>query len=671
MKKNYIFYINPHNNPLTHFLNTNLLFQYNKCNMISYSKNITYALCNSNSKNSLLLTWIPNENNFYDDNKEILYLKSEPLIYIYYTPINDQLKSIVINNNVIQCITFYNEIFSWGFDLNSVGLLGNNEEVFSIEDPEKNINLTNLKINEIKSGLRHFIGIDIYNTLYTWGYYLGNNPIIIDYDINYYCGGNDRTYYIKNSEKNILYIYSNKNKSKINLILEKEIKKIFIGSDIIVLLMEENNDINIINSENIYKLNYLYENNYKINDISVRYNEIYILLDNIINNSQLLLKYSTHNKFGNFDMNNYYERIFKINRNNLKKKISMIDYTTNSFSNGIFFDIELENKEKNYYEKNKDKLFVLISRIKKNKNSICFIKINNIEDESVKNDLKNMGKIVIDNYCLKKNKNYFKDFNNRIKEINTRNKNIDQEEFFKRFKSISNDLVDKVNLYNNQSTFDKFRTISNNLENETIEVYNRSKRNKEIFKNLLNLPDKYRNEKKEKERLEKERKERLERERKEREKKEKEELEMIENLVRKEREDKEREDKEREEKEKKEKERIEREEKERIEKEEKERIEREEKERKEREENERIEREENERKEREEKERKEREELERIRKEKEEEEKRLKKEKELERIRKEKEKKEEEERKIKEKELERLRKEKEKKEEEERKEIER
>ena len=523
-------------------------------------------------------------------------------------------------------------------------MLGNNEEVFSIEDPEKNINLTNLKINEIKSGLRHFIGIDIYNTLYTWGYYLGNNPIIIDYDINYYCGGNDRTYYIKNSEKNILYIYSNKNKSKINLILEKEIKKIFIGSDIIVLLMEENNDINIINSENIYKLNYLYENNYKINDISVRYNEIYILLDNIINNSQLLLKYSTHNKFGNFDMNNYYERIFKINRNNLKKKISMIDCTTNSFSNGIFFDIELENKEKNYYEKNKDKLFVLISRIKKNKNSNCFIKINNIEDESVKNDLKNMGKIVIDNYCLKKNKNYFKDFNNRIKEINSRNKNIDQEEFFKRFKSISNDLVDKVNLYNNQSTFDKFRTISNNLENETIEVYNRSKRNKEIFKNLLNLPDKYRNEKKEKERLEKERKERLERERKEREKKEKEELEMIENLVRKEREDKEREDKEREEKEREEKEREEKE------REEKERIEREEKER---EEKERIEKEEKERKEREEKERKEREELERIRKEKEEEEKRLKKEKELERIRKEKEKKEEEERKIKEKELER------------------
>ena len=361
-------------------------------------------------------------NNFYDDNKEIKYLKSIPETTFYFSPIKNRIIKIVMCESVIHCITNNSQIYSWGNDINNYGLFGCNNENFNIDSPLINKKLNSLKIFDIYCGFRHCCGRDYNNNLYIWGYYFGGKPKIIDCKVRLFNCGNDVVIYCKENEKYIVNYFNNKTQKITKFDIGSSAKDIFCGNNIIVV-KNTRDKILVLNEFGIHQVNYYNKNGFRIDNLAVRYNEIFILLNNG-KGEQLLLRYSPCNESTltktTFE---FYERLYKIN---LKKKIKLIYSTSSHYINGIFFEIECEEKEKNTYELKKDQIFTLINRNYKEK-KVSISKIKDLSEEE-RDELSKMN--ILENDWEGKKRNYSLESNKLIDNLKNRNKKISYEDFF-------------------------------------------------------------------------------------------------------------------------------------------------------------------------------------------------------------------------------------------------
>ncbi len=394
-------------------------------------------------------------NNFYDDINGIKYLKSLPTTTFYLAPIKHNIIKIVFCEGVIHLITKNSEIYSWGTDINKYGLFGNNDnENFNIENPILNKKLNSLQIFDICTGLRHCCGRDYKKNLYIWGYYFGSEPKIIDKKVRLFNCGNDIVIYCKEDEKNNLYMYDNNHKIIQQFNVENNIRDIFCGDNIIVL-RTFNDKIIVISEFGINEIKYYNKNGFRIDNLTVRYNEIFLLLSN--SKEQLLLRYTPINEYRYLKISfEFYERLYKIN---LKKKIKLIYSTSTHYSNGIFFEIDCEEKEKNIFELKSDKIFTLINRNFKIKKA-AFEKIKDLTEEQIA-IMSNMGK----------NSNNWKNgINNNMKDLDlinnlkNRNTSLSLEHFF------NNSSISDENMINLTG-----RTFKYNQDNETEEEKRRKR----------------------------------------------------------------------------------------------------------------------------------------------------------------------------------------------------
>ena len=522
---------------------------------------------------------------------------------------------------VIHCITNNSQIYTFGNDINEYGLYGNNENVF-YDTPTINKKLNSLKIFDIYSGFRHCCGRDFNNNLYIWGYYFGGKPKIIDNKVRLFNCGNDCVIYCKENEKHILNYYNNKNQNIKKFDIGNDCRDIFCGNTIIVIKTYKDK-ILVINEFGIHQVHYYNKNGFKIDNLAVRYNEIFILLSNN-KGEQLLLRYSPSNE-NNFTKTTFefYERLYKIN---LKKKIKLIYSTSSHYINGIFFEIDCDEKEKNTYELKKDKIFTLINRNYK-ENKVSITKIKDLSEDQ-KNALSNMNNM--ENDWEGEKRNYSLESQSMINDLKNRNRTISYDEFFtgtaiseKNMNGIRNLSYIKIKEENAEDEDERRRR---RLEQIRLKKERAKKIEEDEINKLKKMSDEKNKKKREEERkrqleLEKKRREEEEKRRKlqlEKKKREDERRKKIEEMKRKKREEEEEERRKREEEERRIREELERKRKEeedllkeleRKRKEEEdrlkelERLKKEEEERKRKEELERLKKEEEERKRKEEEER--------------------------------------------------------------------
>ena len=271
--------------------------------------------------------------------------------------------------------------------------------------------------------------------------------------------------------------YNCKNKKVFKFNIENEIKDIFCGNKFILLKCIYNK-IFVINEFGIHKLKYYNKNGFfKIDNLCVRYNEIFILL-NSLKGEQLLLRYSPSNENNILNINyEYYERLYKIN---LKKKIKLIYSTSSYFINGIFFEIECDEKERIYLESNKDKLFTLINRDFKDK-KILFEKIKDLNEEE-KNELINMKNNNENNNWNGIKRNYSSESKKLIENLKKRNRNFSIEKFFE-----NSPLSDKNIGFLTSRNLSHNKFLDNDSSEDEIE---KRKKRKEYLKHIKNMSKK-------------------------------------------------------------------------------------------------------------------------------------------------------------------------------------
>ncbi len=270
--------------------------------------------------------------------------------------------------------------------------------------------------------------------------------------------------------------YNCKSKKVFKFNIENEIKDIYCGNQFILLKCNYYK-IFIINEFGIHKLKYYNKNGiYKIDNLCVRYNEIFILL-NHLKGEQLLLRYSPSNENNILNINyEYYERLYKIN---LKKKIKLI-YSTSSYCiNGIFFEIECDEKERLNLEMNKDKIFTLINRDYKDK-KISFEKIKDLNEEE-KYEFINMKNNNDNNWDGIK-RNYRTESNKLIENLKKRNRNFSIEKFFE-----NSPLSDKNIGFLTSRNLSRNKFIDDDFSEDEIE---KRKKRKEYLKNIKNMSKK-------------------------------------------------------------------------------------------------------------------------------------------------------------------------------------
>ena len=267
--------------------------------------------------------------------------------------------------------------------------------------------------------------------------------------------------------------YNCKSKKVFKFNIENEIKDIYCGNNFILLKCIYYK-IFVINQFGIHKFKYYNKNGlFKIDNLCVRYNEIFFLL-NHLKGEQLLLRYSPSNENNILNINyEYYERLYRIN---LKQKIKIIYSTSSYFVNGIFFEIECDEKERLNLEMNKDKIFTLINRDYKD-NKITFEKIKDLNEEE-KNELINMKNNNENNWDGIK-RNFSSENNKLIEKLKKRNRNFSIEKFF-----------ENSPLSNKNIGYLTSRNISHNklLDDDISEDENeKRKKRKEYLKHIKNM----------------------------------------------------------------------------------------------------------------------------------------------------------------------------------------
>ena len=249
-------------------------------------------------------------------------------------------------------------------------------------------------------------------------------------------------------------MYDNNHKIIQQFNVENNIRDIFCGDNIIVLKTFDDKIITI-SEFGINEIKYYNKNGFRIDNLTVRYNEIFILLSN--SKEQMLLRYTPINEYRYLKISfEFYERLYKIN---LKKKIKLIYSTSTHYSNGIFFEIDCDEKEKNIYELKSDKIFTLINRNFKIKKA-TFEKIKDLTEEQIA-IMSNMGKNS-NNWKNGRNNN-MKDLD-LINNLKNRNTSLSLEHFFFFF-SISDENM--INLTG--------RTFKYNKDNESEEEKRRKR----------------------------------------------------------------------------------------------------------------------------------------------------------------------------------------------------
>ena len=249
-------------------------------------------------------------------------------------------------------------------------------------------------------------------------------------------------------------MYDNNHKIIQQFNVENNIRDIFCGDNIIVLKTFDDKII-IISEFGINEIKYYNKNGFRIDNLTVRYNEIFILLSN--SKEQMLLRYTPINEYRYLKISfEFYERLYKIN---LKKKIKLIYSTSTHYSNGIFFEIDCDEKEKNIYELKSDKIFTLINRNFKIKKA-TFEKIKDLTEEQIA-IMSNMGKNS-NNWKNGRNNN-MKDLD-LINNLKNRNTSLSLEHFF------NNSSISDENMINLTG-----RTFKYNKDNESEEEKRRKR----------------------------------------------------------------------------------------------------------------------------------------------------------------------------------------------------
>ena len=207
----------------------------------------------------------------------------------------------------------------------------------------------------------------------------------------------------------------------------------------------------IVNPNGINQINIYSKQDFIFEDMAVRYNEIFILLSNL-KKEQLLIRYSptTQNSLTN-TFYEFYERIYKIN---LKKKIKLIYSTSSHYSNGIFFEINIDEKERDILELKKDKIFILLNRNYKER-KISITKIKELSEEE-RIALKNMGKVELKNWEQKRN--FSDDSKKYLENLLKNNRNLSYENFFNGTMLSDNNIAKISN--------NKYKKNEDNLDNE-------------------------------------------------------------------------------------------------------------------------------------------------------------------------------------------------------------
>ena len=249
-------------------------------------------------------------------------------------------------------------------------------------------------------------------------------------------------------------MYDNNHKIIQQFNVENNIRDIFCGDNIIVLKTFDDKIITI-SEFGINEIKYYNKNGFRIDNLTVRYNEIFILLSN--SKEQMLLRYTPINEYRYLKISfEFYERLYKIN---LKKKIKLIYSTSTHYSNGIFFEIDCDEKEKNIYELKSDKIFTLINRNFKIKKA-TFEKIKDLTEEQIA-IMSNMGKNS-NNWKNGRNNN-MKDLD-LINNLKNRNTSLSLEHFF------NNSSISDENMINLTG-----RTFKYNKDNESEEEKRRKR----------------------------------------------------------------------------------------------------------------------------------------------------------------------------------------------------
>ena len=249
-------------------------------------------------------------------------------------------------------------------------------------------------------------------------------------------------------------MYDNNHKIIQQFNVENNIRDIFCGDNIIVLKTFDDKIITI-SEFGINEIKYYNKNGFRIDNLTVRYNEIFILLSN--SKEQMLLRYTPINEYRYLKISfEFYERLYKIN---LKKKIKLIYSTSTHYSNGIFFEIDCDEKEKNIYELKSDTIFTLINRNFKIKKA-TFEKIKDLTEEQIA-IMSNMGKNS-NNWKNGRNNN-MKDLD-LINNLKNRNTSLSLEHFF------NNSSISDENMINLTG-----RTFKYNKDNESEEEKRRKR----------------------------------------------------------------------------------------------------------------------------------------------------------------------------------------------------
>ena len=123
----------------------------------SFCINCAYAVFDSH-----LLTWMPSSKNLFHDSFE--FLSSMPveyssIFYIYKDIGKYKIKKIYCNHSVVHGISDDGNIFSWGEDINKIGILGLGM-IYNQSKPLLNKFFINKKITSISMSENHACAID-------------------------------------------------------------------------------------------------------------------------------------------------------------------------------------------------------------------------------------------------------------------------------------------------------------------------------------------------------------------------------------------------------------------------------------------------------------------------------------------------------------------------------
>ena len=303
--------------------------------------------------------WVADNENFFPQcehevtpNTYMRYLRNNPLTFNYKLNYKIKIKQIVMNDYIVHCICKYNyEVYSWGNDIYQYGLFGWDGH-FKEEKPIKNEALSKLKFNSIEVSDTYCCGLDINGSLYGWGEYFAINELINinrnDYHIKKVSCGKYIIAYVNDLDGVVLY--NNKTHTKYSVSCCWDIKDIACGVSSVCVVCGKG--VVVINCKGVSVLKLKCSDD--VVNVNIIGNYIYLITQGKEGNGVIILKHIG----SNCEEYNY----MKYYKCNLERSVRMIK--TAYYNEGLFFEIDCDEKMKNEIICGKQKVFKFMKSMK-------------------------------------------------------------------------------------------------------------------------------------------------------------------------------------------------------------------------------------------------------------------------------------------------------------------